>query len=192
MDRLHVQHRRPSPMNSMEESTRHDVRFYNEDRALVSAVSDFLAEGIQAGQPVIIVATPAHRRSIVARLKERGLDPEQIPAEDALWLDPQETLRAFMDGAMPDIERFKAMAEAMLDHITANRPQVVVRAYGEMVDLLWRDGKCDGALALEGLWNDLARKYRLAMLCTYSKESLIAHAPDGGVERICAAHHRVL
>jgi hypothetical protein len=192
MDRIHGQDRRPSPLDPMDESTRHDVRFYNEDRSLVSVVSDFLAEGIQTGQPVIVLATPAHRRAIAARLKDRGLDPEQIPAEDALWLDPHATLQTFMNGAMPDIERFKAIAETMLDHITANRPQVVVRAYGEMVDLLWRDGKCDGALALEGLWNDLAQKYRLAMLCTYSKESLIAHAPDGGVERICAAHRRVL
>ncbi len=31
----------------------------------------------------------------------------------------------------------------------------IVRAYGEMVDLLWKDGNVDGAVQLEALWNEL-------------------------------------
>ena len=44
----------------------HDVQFYDSEDFLVREVARFLAEGIRAGQPLIIVATQAHRRQFAS------------------------------------------------------------------------------------------------------------------------------
>src|SRR5689334_542075 len=49
----------------------HDVHFYRSEEALTSSVVDFLAAGIRVGQPVIVIATPDHRRRFVEGLRER-------------------------------------------------------------------------------------------------------------------------
>jgi hypothetical protein len=66
-----------------------------------------------------------------------------------------------------------------------------VRAYGEMVDILWREGKIDAAIELEQLWNELASKYSFTLLCTYSVDSLLK-GDCKGVDLICGTHGRVL
>jgi hypothetical protein len=43
-----------------------------------------------------------------------------------------------------------------------------IRAYGEMVDLLWKDGCEATAIRLETLWNQLARTCDFELLCGYS------------------------
>ena len=68
---------------------------------------------------------------------------------------------------------------------------MTVRAYGEMVNLLWRDGKAQQAIELEQLWNELASKYSFALLCAYATDSLDP-ADLTGIERICAVHSAVL
>lgn len=42
-----------------------------------------------------------------------------------------------------------------------------VAAFGEMVALLWADGKMDAAIKLEELWNDLAHTNSFSLLCAY-------------------------
>jgi hypothetical protein len=43
----------------------HAVRFYNNDKSLAQIVAQFLSEGLAAGNPAIVVATPAHRGTIL-------------------------------------------------------------------------------------------------------------------------------
>jgi len=170
----------------------HDVRFYEDDAYLCTAVSAFLADGIRSTQPIIVIATAAHRREFAAQLRLKGLNVDALHPGDSIWLDAHETLSAFMEGPMPNADLFMATVGNVFEKALANRRYLVVRAYGEMVDMLWRQGKSEGAIALENLWNDLARRYAFSLLCAYSKESMLAHSPEGGIDRICACHSRVL
>ena len=45
-----------------------------------------------------------------------------------------------------------------------------VRAFGEMVAVLWKEGNRDGALELEKFWSDLGQIYSFALFCAYPKE----------------------
>src|SRR5581483_7686374 len=67
-----------------------------------------------------------------------------------------------------------------------------VRAYGEMVALLWGAGDVLGAIELERLWNDLAREQEFALLCAYPAAS-VAH-PDRREAfcEVCDLHTAVL
>jgi KaiC/GvpD/RAD55 family RecA-like ATPase len=174
-------------------ATGHDVQFYENETFLSTSVAKFLVEGVRAGQPVIVIATAAHRKAFAAKMVAMGVDPEElVHARTAVWLDARETLSAFMEGGRPNRELFDATVGNVFEQLTANRKYVVVRAFGEMVDLLWKDGKAEGAIALEEMWNGLAAKYSFALLCAYSKESLLTDPSAHGLERICGVHSRVL
>lgn len=170
----------------------HDVQFYEDEAYLCSAVARFLSEGLRAGQPTIVIATAAHRKEFAAQLRQRGIEPDDLHPHDSVWLDARETLSAFMEGSHPNAELFEATVGNVFERVMSNRKYIVVRAYGEMVDLLWREGKSEGALELEALWNQLARKYAFSLLCAYAKESFVAHSPSDGIARICGHHSRVL
>ena len=46
--------------------------------------------------------------------------------------------------------------------------RTLIRAYGEMVDVLWKQGRIEATIRLEMLWNKLANRYGIALLCGYA------------------------
>lgn len=171
----------------------HDVQFYDSDDFLFGSVSEYLATGVRLGQPIVVIATGAHRKGYREAMRLRGANPEELTeGRDAVWLDARETLAAFMEGGQPNQELFDATVGRVFEALRRNRPYVMVRAHGEMVDILWREGKADAALALEQLWNGLASRHSFSLLCTYSRQTLSKVVQVDGVERICGCHARVL
>jgi len=146
----------------------HAVQFYASDHTLFTTVATFLAEGLAAGQPAIVIATPAHRTAIVEHLCGKLIDCDQaIRDGDLVLLDAQETLDLFMIGDDPEPTLFFDNVGRLIEQVLNGRA-TVIRAYGEMVDVLWRAGKSEPAITLEMLWNRLAIKYPFSLLCGYS------------------------
>ena len=54
---------------------------------------------------------------------------------------------------------------------------VKVRAYGEMVDVLWQNANQSAAIALEEMWTDLGAVYPFDLLCGYAMAAIVA-GPD--------------
>ena len=82
---------------------------------------------------------------------------------------------------MPHPALFKHIVSRMLDEMARANPDRGIRAYGEMVDVLWHDGLTAAAIALERLWNDVARNYNLKLLCGYASGSVYRHAAVGEI-----------
>ncbi|HEX2600887.1 MAG TPA: MEDS domain-containing protein [Gemmatimonadaceae bacterium] len=170
--------------------TGHDVQFYKTDDYLIESVVGFLGDGIRAGQPIIVIATEPHRRALVETLRSRGLDPDKLySGQLSVWLDARETLNAFMEGSKPSRELFYATVGSVFERLLEKRYYLVVRAYGEMVDLLYKDGNSEGALAVEDLWNELANHYKYSLLCGYCVDNFLHEAGVEGFRRVCD-HHR--
>lgn len=168
----------------------HDVQFYDSEEFLVIAVGKFLREGLRAGQPLVIIATEAHRRGF---LEELARHPElRVEGADITWLDARQTLAAFMDGRRPDPELFDATLGRVFEKVMAKRSYLVVRAYGEMVDLLWKDGNTEGAIDVEKLWNALAAKYSFNLLCAYAMNNFVMESQSDGFACICGCHGIVI
>ena len=171
----------------------HDVQFYETEDFLLGSVADYLATGVRLGQPIVVIATGAHCKGYKDAMRARGSDPDELTeGRDAIWLDARETLAAFMEGGQPNAELFELTVGRVFESLRRNRRYVMIRAHGEMVDLLWREGKADAALALEELWNALSRRHSFSLLCTYSRQTLATVMKVDGVERICGSHARVL
>jgi PAS domain-containing protein len=67
----------------------------------------------------------------------------------------------------------------------------VVQAYGEMVDVLWRDDECDAAIRLEELWNELAATHRFDLFCGYAMNGFSKEAHQSQFKSICESHTAV-
>jgi PAS domain S-box-containing protein len=170
----------PPPFGGFE----HAVQFYEQDDFLCDRVADFVADGLLFGEPAVVIATSAHRDGIAERLATSGCDLDRVT-----FLDARETLERFMDGVMPDEDGFRsAVGEALARANGGGR----VRAYGEMVDLLWRDENPDGAIRLEELWNDLAGEYDFSLLCAYPIGNFHRETHAELFATICARHAQVI
>lgn len=173
-------------------TTGHDVQFYESEDFLCSSVGTFLMDGLRAGQPLVVIATEAHRKGFLDRMRPVYVDIEdRLNGSDIVWLDARESLTAFMEGGRPNPELFEATIGNVFERLMAKRTYLVIRAYGEMVDLLWKDGNIEGAIALEELWNGLARKYSFNLLCAYSMGNFFKEAHTHSFRQICGAHDRV-
>jgi hypothetical protein len=168
----------------------HAVRFYEDERSLCRMVTDFIGDGLAARQPAVVIATPAHREEINRGLHTRALDVRRLQDSHMLLvLDAEETLSTFMKDGVPDPLAFRMTVGGVLDLATAGRPNATVRAYGEMVDCLWKQGAVDAAIRLEMLWNQLADTRAFSLLCGYSMGNFYK---QGAYEDICSQHTHVV
>ena len=92
----------------------------------------------------------------------RGEIPVAFVETDAQF-DAEQTLGKFTQEGTPNWQRFHALVGGAIAEMRLQYPNV--RAYGEMVDLLWRDGNPEGAIALEEHWNDLGTLFTFSLLC---------------------------
>jgi PAS domain S-box-containing protein len=171
----------------------HAVRFYETEDFLAVEVADYAAAGLASGQAVLLIATGPHRAAVATRLVALGVDLESVTETGQLrMLDARDTLATFMVDGAPDDARFRAAVGAALEQSLARSSGMPVRAYGEMVDLLWKDDNIDGALRLEELWNDLARTHRFSLLCAYAMGNFSRSADTDRFLEVCRRHSHVL
>jgi signal transduction histidine kinase len=169
----------------------HAVQFYDSDDFLAGVVSEYVARGLAAGEPAVIIATDAHRRAFSEGLANRGIDVDAARAAGELTLlDARETLAHFMIDSSPDRDRFMTTIGGVLEKVSGGDNRV--RAYGEMVDLLWRDGNPEGAITLEEHWNDLGSLFTFSLLCAYPMGNFSSEAQAVDFDRVCKAHGHVI
>ena len=181
------------PAKSLLAAGDHRVQFYDSDDFLALTVANFLDEGIRGGQPLVVIATEPHRVSFASQLKSKGHDVERVSGSGQLMLlDARDTLDRFMVGAAPDPGRFKSVVGTALQSARdLGGGNAVLRLYGEMVDLLWRDGNTEGALQLEQLWNDLAHTYEFSLLCAYAMGNFYRSTDAEHFQAVCHQHTHV-
>jgi signal transduction histidine kinase len=154
----------------------HAVYFYDSDAGLSDRVGDFLGAGLRAGESAVVIATEPHLGLFVRRLEERHHEVGAARAAGRFVArSASETLGKLTVGAMPDAGLLKRMVGDLFDSIPNRgagdkRPRV----YGEMVDLLWKDGNAKAALGLEELWNDVGKAHSFDLLCGYATDHLFA------------------
>ena len=143
----------------------HAVQFYEGEEYLYETVARFLASGLKAGDRLLVIATKAHREAFIEKLRPLGADAAIASGLITLH-DARQTLAKFMVGDMPDAV-FSDAIDRLMVHAQAGDSHARVRAYGEMVDLLWRDGNARAAIRLEELWNDASARHSFSLLCAY-------------------------
>ena len=169
----------------------HAVQFYETDEFLFEAVARFLEPGLESDDRILVIATEAHRRGIAQSL-DHALVEEAVASGRLLFVDARETLAEFMVGDSPDADLFRDTLARLVAPREGARPGVRTRAFGEMVDLLWRDGNAQGALRLEELWNEAGKGHSFALLCAYVMGHFYKERESARFMHICQAHTHVI
>jgi hypothetical protein len=162
----------------------HAVRFYENRESLARIVGRFLGEGFVVGLPAIVIATPEHRDAIRQVLTGHYFDLDRLSAaDDLIMVDAAAVLSQIMRDGMPDPIRFNDTMTPLIEKACRGRRDCVIRAYGEMVDVLWKAGETAAAIRLEMLWNQLAQTHSFALLCGYSMGHFYKDAGQTDIRR---------
>jgi diguanylate cyclase (GGDEF)-like protein len=159
----------------------HVVTLYEDDAFLVDTVASFLEPALAGRGAAVVVATPDHCEALRRELGLLGLGRRST--DRLVLLDAAETLGAFMRGGRPQHDLFAATLRPVL--VRAAGSGGPVRVFGEMVALLWAEGRREAALELEDLWNALGAELEFALLCAYPTRLLGGPAALG---EVCCRH----
>jgi signal transduction histidine kinase/ActR/RegA family two-component response regulator len=125
-------------------------------------------------------------------LKAKGIDVDDARRDGRLTLlDARDSLSAIMDGTTPNARQFTVHIAEVFDRIQRDTGHPM-RIYGEMVDLLWKDGNPAGAIQLEQLWNELATSGAFTVLCTYGMGNFVRHEHSQPFREVCRQHGQVI
>jgi signal transduction histidine kinase len=172
-------------------STEHVVQLYESDAFLTGCVSSFFCSGLSVGESALAIATPEHRKQIEEDLTAKGMDVAGLKRSRRLMLmDAAELLGLFMVDGMPDAAKFRASVGEVVGRATRqHRP---LRAFGEMVALLWAEGNRAAAIRLEELWNELRSTHAFSLFCAYPLRDCSGADDAGAFAHVCRAHTRVI
>lgn len=168
-------------------SDHHTVAFHATDDDLLLRLAESVADGLAAGDAVVVLATPDHCARIAADLSadvplERYVDEGRYRDVDA-----PATLRAIRSDAGIDGAAFDRFVGSMV--ATAGAGGRRVRVVGDVVGILWDEGDIVGALEMEALWNALARRTGVVLNCAYLADG--GGDDLGSLCGICACHSAV-
>jgi hypothetical protein len=171
--------------------TEHAVQIYRDDATFLDCLESFVGAGLRSGESVIVIATAPHLHELEKRLRKGWIDLDRCRWEDRyIAVLAQETLARFMVDGAPDEALFD---EAVGDLLARARGRGrKLRAFGEMVGVLWSEGNKNGALKLEHLWTRLQADKKFPLFCGYAPAQLRPESLESDIQTICAAHSRVV
>ena len=169
----------------------HFVQFYEADGFLLNSLSGFIGTALTAGDGALVVATKSHCDGLDELLNANGVDVSGARARGQyVSLDAAETLSKFMVNGSPEPARFREVIGNVISSVTDGRARV--RAFGEMVALLWAEGNHTGAIRLEELWNDLQNSHSFSLFCAYPMNGFGGEKFAEPLSGVCTAHSRVI
>ncbi len=174
-----------SPHNdwSTLENNSHIVQFYEDDAFLLESIRRY----IETGDAAIVIATGRHR-AVLKEMLRKGRNGSF--KEKYIFLDAAETLSKFMINGVPNAKLFNSVIGGIIRVLSKKHKNI--RAYGEMVALLWEKGNKIGAIRLEELWNNLQKKLPFTLYCAYPMKNIGGSNTSNAFTNVCISHSDVL
>ena len=167
----------------------HLVQIYEDDEIFVHALTGFTENGFQNGDSVIIIATDSHLSLLEKQLNQNHdlaalkLSGRFIPvnAEDAL--------SSFVIDDIVDEALFRKFVNGLITISRQNNHKV--RAFGELVAVLWGQGNRQATYKLESLWDEFCKSDLICLFCAYPKSGFRQNARES-IEHICSLHSKMI
>jgi CheY-like chemotaxis protein len=170
----------------------HTVQFYEGEGFLHRALDAFFAEAVRRREPAVMIARRRTFESVAERL---AVTVDLSPADAAArvrFVDAHAALDGIMDGSSPDPDRFVRSFATLLGDCQRQGGTSTVWIYGEMVDILCRDGNHAAAIRLEELWNQASAHETCSVLCGYALEGFDADVNATQFRAVCRQHTHVI
>ena len=168
----------------------HVVQIYENDDAFLDTLFGFVSGGINSEDCVIVIATGPHLKSLNTKLEEAGFDLADLGAENLyIPLDAEVMLSKFMVNDWPDETLFMDLVTGLISQAKGHNRQI--RAFGEMVALLWAKEQIGATVRLEQLWNKFCETQAFCLFCAYPQSGFAQGAADS-ITHICSAHSKMI
>lgn len=163
----------------------HAVAFWHTDENLTESLVAYVANGLAAGEAVLVAATPAHHQLLEDGLLAIGVDAAAAHASGQYLPLDADALHTHLPRFQHiDSDRFDSIIGAAVERVS--RRWLDFRVFGEIVDLYWRSHDDHLALELEDCWNELRSRVPFPLLCAYEL------APGESAGAICDCHDAVV
>ncbi|MEO6056637.1 MAG: MEDS domain-containing protein [Gemmatimonadales bacterium] len=172
----------------------HFAQLYGQDeRSLVDNAAQYLREGLNRGQGVLVVTTGKRRDALLRRLRKGRFQTRAAIADGQLvFLDASSQLAQIMIDGQPAWDRFDATVGAAVRTLLATPGLTGLRAFGEMVGLLWSAGQRQAAIRLEAFWNRLLARHGFGLFCAYPIDVFGSEFHDAAIDPVLGAHTHVV
>jgi hypothetical protein len=173
----------------------HAVQFYSGDGFLLESLARFVGSALEAAESALVLATQVHRDGLAERLKARGVATDRLVKKGRyVTVDASQALGQLTVDGKPDRTRFDEFIRGVVLPLKAaaeSKPQRVA-VCGEIVAMLWADGKAEAAIELEHFWNELATQGCYSFRCYYPIASFSDPGQNELFMKLCAQHASVI
>ena len=168
----------------------HVVQIYEEKEIFLDTLIGFVGSGINNGDCVIVIARGETLKLLNKQLRAHTIRIDTLIAEDQyVPLDAEETLAKFMVNGWPDEALFMELVSELIARARKKNRQL--RAFGEMVAILWEQGLQGATVHLEHLWNKICAIEPFCLFCAYPKSGF-TQDPNESIKTICETHSKVI
>ena len=168
----------------------HVVQIYGDDRVFLDGLEGFVGNGLRNSESAIVIATAMHLHGLEKRMRANNIDVDRARAENRyIPRLAEDVLSTFMVKDWPDEGRFIVAMEELIALARGEQGRKV-RAFGEMVAILWSRGNHAATIHLELLWTKVCAAEKFPLFCAYPRDTFSRNATESIVE-ICRIHTRV-
>lgn len=154
-----------------------------------AAAAAFLADAHGAGHTLLIVARESNWINIHRTLTARGVD---VGAETTNGrLVAMNAVTKVAELSRKGIPHAPSFEVAIGEPVRALAAKGRLSIYGEMVDVLAELDEVEAAIALEEIWNDLAKRASFRLMCGYSSAHFVSRRAEVRLLDVCRAHTHV-
>ncbi|HTA28672.1 MAG TPA: MEDS domain-containing protein [Bacteroidia bacterium] len=166
----------------------HLIQIYEDDDVFLSSLEAFVSAGLQTNEVAIVIATPSHLNALGESLLLKGIDVDAaLEADLYIPIDASKALAKFMVYGSPDEILFKQFISGLVERANGRR----IRAFGEMVALLWGQGFKTATIKLEEFWNSFCHDGALSLFCAYPNNGFSKDSKES-IQDICKQHTTVV
>lgn len=168
----------------------HLVQIYEDDHAFLDTLAGFAGGGLRSGDGVIIIATDTHLEALASRLIQSGINVAAAQGEARyIPVDAEELLSRLVFRGWPDDYLFTRVVTDLLARAGTGGRRV--RAFGEMVAILWARGQNAATVRLEHLWQGICQSHGLSLFCAYPRSGFTQDARTS-IQELCDLHSRIV
>lgn len=166
----------------------HLLQIYENDEVFLNTLFGYVSSGINAGDGVVIIATITHINGLIEKLILEGFNVKELDSSGQfLTIEVEEALSMFMVNDRPDPVLFRKFVTSLLVRSKGRK----IRAFGEMVAILWEKGLNGATVQLEHMWNEFCKSEIYSLFCAYPKSGFTNDA-KASIQSICEAHTQVI
>lgn len=167
----------------------HYLQIYNSDEILLESLEAYINSGLANGDGIILLATSEHLNLLKKRIEKNYNVNKLLSSRQYIAIDADMVLSKIMDNGRINELLFTKVVQEIFRDVNKEHGSSI-RIFGELVAILWEQGKKNTALQLEKLWDALCGSSDIKLFCAYP-EDILKTGEIATIKHMCA-HHDVL